>query len=46
MSGATKNFDNTQKIVDSYLEKNDIYTSIKNPKFISEDMQLLSKRII
>lgn len=33
MSGATKNFDHTQKVVDSYLEKNDIYTPIKIPKF-------------
>ena len=33
MSGAMKNFDHTQKVVDNYLEKNDIYTSIKNPKF-------------
>lgn len=33
MSGAMKNFDHTQKIVDNYLEKNDIYNPNKVPKF-------------
>lgn len=33
MSGVMKNCDKTQKIVDEYLAKNDIYNHTKTPKF-------------